>query len=79
VTRDDLIERLNDSDIAFAEVNTMDDLSKHPHLRRIEVETPNGAVAYPAPASIVVGEQRPYGAVPSVGNATGELPRGKKP
>ena len=36
--RDDLIARLNDSDIAFAEVNTMDDLSKHPHLRRIEVD-----------------------------------------
>ncbi len=78
MTRDDLIRRLDESDIAFAEVNTMDDLSKHPHLRRIEVETPNGVVAYPAPASIVVGEARPYGAVPPIGDATHELSQGKK-
>lgn len=77
MTRDDLVKRLDDADIAFAEVNTMDDLSKHPHLRRIEVGTPNGTVAYPAPASIVVGEQRPYGAVPPVGDATGEITQGK--
>lgn len=77
MTRDDLLKRLDDADIAFAEVNTMDDLSTHPHLRRIEVATPNGTVAYPAPASIVVGEQRHYGAVPAVGDSTGEIPRGK--
>ena len=52
--------------------------SKHPHLRRIEVGTPNGVVAYPAPASIVVGEARPYGAVPPIGDATHELSQGKK-
>jgi crotonobetainyl-CoA:carnitine CoA-transferase CaiB-like acyl-CoA transferase len=79
LTRDDLVKRLDDADIAFAEVNTMDDLSKHPHLRRIEVATPNGAVAYPAPASIVIGEDRPYGAVPSVGDSTGDITQGKKP
>lgn len=79
LTRDELVKRLNDSDIAFAEVNTMDDLSKHPHLRRIEVDTPNGVVAYPAPASIVVDEPRAYGAVPPVGDATDEVAQGKKP
>ena len=47
------------------------------HLRRIEVATPNGPVAYPAPASIVIGEERDYGAVPAVGDSTGEIPRGK--
>ena len=26
----------------------------HPHLRRIDVDTPNGPVAYPAPAAIVI-------------------------
>ena len=74
MTRDELLKRLAEADIAFAEVNTMDDLSVHPHLRRIEVATPNGAVAYPGPASIVVGEQRHYGAVPAVG----EIPQEKK-
>ena len=51
MTRDDLLKRLSDADIAFAEVNTMADLTNHPHLRRIEVDTPNGRVSYPAPAA----------------------------
>jgi len=67
MTRDELLQRLADADIAFAEVNTMADLARHPHLRRIEVNTPNGVVSYPAPAAIVVGEPRHYGAVPAIG------------
>jgi itaconate CoA-transferase len=67
MTRDQLLQRLADADIAFAEVNTMADLAQHPHLRRIEVKTPNGAVSYPAPAAIVVGQPRHYGAVPAIG------------
>jgi itaconate CoA-transferase len=67
MTRDELLKRLADADIAFAEVNSMDDLARHPHLRRIEVKTPNGAINYPAPAAIFVGEPRQYGAVPAIG------------
>lgn len=67
LTRDQLLHKLDAADIAFAEVNSMADLSVHPHLRRIEVETPNGVVTYPAPAAIVVGDDRPYGAVPGIG------------
>jgi formyl-CoA transferase len=67
MTRDDLLQRLSDADIAFAEVNTMADLATHPHLRRIDVDTPNGPVAYPAPAAIVVDQVRHYGAVPTIG------------
>ena len=70
LSRDDLLKRLADADIAFAEVNTMADLSVHPHLRRIEVATPNGVVSYPAPAAIFVGEPRHYGAVPAIGERT---------
>jgi itaconate CoA-transferase len=70
LTRNDLLKRLADADIAFAEVNTMADLSAHPHLRRIEVETPNGVVSYSAPAAIFVGEPRHYGAVPGIGEHT---------
>jgi itaconate CoA-transferase len=69
--RDDLLKRLADADIAFAEVNTMADLAVHPHLRRIEVDTPNGAVSYSAPAVIFVDEPRQYGAVPALGERTG--------
>jgi formyl-CoA transferase len=67
LTRDELLKRLSEADIAFAEVNTMADLARHPHLRRIEVDTPKGVVSYPAPAAIVVGQPRRYGAVPGIG------------
>ena len=42
MTRDELLKRLADADIAFAEVNTMADLAGHPHLRRIEVADAEG-------------------------------------
>ena len=51
----------------------MADLAVHPHLRRIEVDTPNGTVSYPAPAAIVVDQPRHYGAVPGIGERTGAL------
>src|ERR1700685_226506 len=71
MTRDELLKRLSEADIAFAEVNTMADLAGHPHLRRIEVDTPAGPVTYPAPAAIVVDQPRQYGAVPGIGSHPG--------
>jgi crotonobetainyl-CoA:carnitine CoA-transferase CaiB-like acyl-CoA transferase len=55
------------ADVAFASVNDMAALSSHSHLRRITVETPAGAVSYPAPAPIVTGYPRTYGPVPGLG------------
>jgi len=49
----------------------------HPHLRRIEVATPNGVVAHPAPAAIFVGQPRSYGAVPALGEHT-EQPKASR-
>jgi formyl-CoA transferase len=72
--RVDLLKRLADADIAFAEVNTMADLATHPHLRRIEVDTPKGKISYAAPAAIFVGQNRHYGAVPAIGEH-GEAPK----
>ena len=54
------------ADIAFASVNDMEALSRHPHLRRIAVETANGPVSLPAPAPIFAGEDRRYGPVPAL-------------
>ncbi len=65
--RDVLIERLAAADIACAEVNTMGGLSRHPHLRRVVVDTEVGPVSLPAPAPIVDGTERRYGAVPALG------------
>jgi formyl-CoA transferase len=81
LTRDELLKRLADADIAFAEVNTTADLAVHPHLRRIEVATPNGPVSYAAPAAIFVDAPRHYGAVPAIGerpNSPKTPPAGKK-
>jgi itaconate CoA-transferase len=67
LSRADLIARLDKADIAYGEVNSSADLSKHPHLRRIEVDTEGGRIAMPAPAAIVVGETRNYRPVPKLG------------
>ena len=76
LNRDELVQRLDDADIAFGEVNTMADLTVHPHLRRIEVDTPKGVVTYSAPAAIFVGEPRHYRPVPDIGEHA-ELPKAR--
>jgi formyl-CoA transferase len=70
---DVLIGRLNAADIAFATINDMAALSKHPHLRRIQVATETGLVAFPAPAVIARGWERHYGRVPSLGEHTDKV------
>ncbi len=67
LSRADLIARLDKADIAYGEVNTSADLARHPHLRRIEIDTEGGRVSMPAPATIVMGEPRSYRAVPRLG------------
>ena len=63
----DALARLEAADTAFASVNDMTALSAHPHLRRVEVDTPAGRASIPAPAPIVAGQPRSYGAVPALG------------
>ncbi|WP_428391001.1 CaiB/BaiF CoA transferase family protein [Lichenicoccus sp.] len=63
----DLARLLERFEIAFAQVNDMNGLSRHPHLRRITVETPGGPVSYPSPAAIVNKVSRAYGPVPALG------------
>ena len=65
-TEAEAVAALLEADIAFAAVNDMAGLARHPHLRRIAVETPNGPVSLPAPAPIFAGERRRYGPVPAL-------------
>ncbi len=51
----------------------MAELGKHPHLRRIRIETPHGPVRYPAPARLREGETRRYGPVPALGQHTEKI------
>ena len=64
---------LLEADVAFASVNDMAALARHPHLREIAVETPNGPVSIPAPAPIFSDEERHYGSVPDLGSKTDAL------
>jgi itaconate CoA-transferase len=57
-------------DIAFGRVNDVKALGEHPHMRRITVNTQAGAIQVPAPAKIIVGEDRAYGPVPALGQDT---------
>ncbi|MBI1209191.1 MAG: CoA transferase [Azospirillum sp.] len=49
LTRDQARRRLDAARIAYGALNGVDDLSVHPQLRRIEVDTPSGPVASIAP------------------------------
>jgi crotonobetainyl-CoA:carnitine CoA-transferase CaiB-like acyl-CoA transferase len=48
-------------------------MSKHPHLRRIQVATEAGLVAFPAPAVSARGRERHYGAVPALVEHTNKV------
>ena len=65
-----LMAMLEKADIAFARVNDSALLSKHPHLRRITVDTPSGPASTPAPAPLQAGEARTYGRIPALGEHT---------
>jgi formyl-CoA transferase len=62
-----LQEKLAAADIAFGRVTGPAALTEHPHLRRIDVGSPNGPLSYPAPAAQWAGAPRTYGPVPAVG------------
>ncbi|HVV60319.1 MAG TPA: CaiB/BaiF CoA-transferase family protein [Pseudolabrys sp.] len=68
-----LMQKLEAADIAFARVNDTALLRTHPHLRRVTYDSPSGPVSLPAPASRRAGEQRRYGAVPSLGEHTEKI------
>jgi itaconate CoA-transferase len=67
------VEILQTADIAFARLNDMAGLSRHPNLRRITVDTPGGPVSFPAPAPTVAGVERTYGSVPALGMSAGVM------
>lgn len=67
LTQAELVQRLEKAQVAFGLLNTVEDLSAHPQLRRAEVETPAGAVKLVAsPIQTSEGSQR-WRDVPEVG------------
>lgn len=64
--RDEMVARLIAADIAFAAVNEVADLSRHPHLRRVEVGSDTGPVKLPAPPARFAEGPRALGPVPAL-------------
>jgi crotonobetainyl-CoA:carnitine CoA-transferase CaiB-like acyl-CoA transferase len=65
-TRAALGRRLKAADIAFGNLNTVEDFSGHPQLRRLTTPTPEGDVDVPAPPGLSA-QEAPSGGVPRVG------------
>jgi formyl-CoA transferase len=68
-----LQDKLAAADIAFGRVNGPAELAEHPHLRRIDVGSPNGPLSYPAPAAQWAGAPRAYGPVPAIGEHSDKI------
>jgi len=66
-----LSRRLEEAEIAFARVNDVEAILRHPHLRRLSVGSPGGAIALPAPPARWMGENDPsFGPLPTLGEHT---------
>ena len=50
---------LEEAEIAFARVNDMEAILRHPHLRRLTIDSPSGPIALPAPAGPLDGRAGP--------------------
>ncbi len=63
----DLARRLGAAGIAYGAVNSVAEFSRHPQLRRVTIDTPNGPLAIPAPPAQGLADGRRMGAVPGIG------------
>ena len=71
LSKNAVIGRLRSAGIAFASLNGVKELSNHPQLRRVEIDTPTGPVALPAPPARWRGEEgRNLGPSPALGQHT---------
>jgi len=72
--RDKLIKTLDDAAIAFGAVNSVLDLSAHPHLRRMTADSAGGLIAMPAPPVRRRGEaDLQPGPIPAIGQHTAQI------
>ena len=66
-----LSRRLEAAEIAFARVNDIEDILRHPHLRRLSVGSPGGPIELPSPPARWMGEPAPsFGPLPALGEHT---------
>ena len=71
-----LSAQLDAAQIAFARVNDVVSMLKHPHFRRVTVGSPNGPIELPAPPARFMGEDGPsFGPLPGFGEHTAKVRR----
>ena len=63
---DELVARLRAAGIAYGAINGLAELSRHPQLRRVTVESPSGPLEVVAPPAQVVGQEGAFGPVPTL-------------
>jgi itaconate CoA-transferase len=71
-----LSRQLDAAQIAFARVNEVADILRHPHLRRVRQASPGGEIALPARSARFMGEDDPsFGPLPALGQHTESVRR----
>ena len=73
--REEVEVKLREAATAYGFVNTVADLAKHPALRRVSVDTPNGPALIIAPPTIMDGKAQPLGPVPALGEHNTKIRR----
>lgn len=71
----DTIARLKQAGIAFGRLNDISGLSRHPQLRRSQVDTPSGLANIPAAAAIRSNQKESIAQVPALGQYNNEIRR----
>ncbi|RWL06436.1 CaiB/BaiF CoA-transferase family protein [Mesorhizobium sp.] len=70
LSSDEAMEELEAAGLAYGRLNEVADISKHPHIRRVEVGTPEGTVETIAPPAIFNSERPSLRPVPALGAHT---------
>lgn len=68
--REEAARRLDAGRIAYGFINQIEDLARHPALRRASVETSGGTASLVAPGALHDGKSYPLGRVPDLGEHT---------
>ena len=71
--RKDIIKRLQDADIAYGQLSTIEDLNKHPQSNFISVQTSEGEISLLSPGAVINGEEVSFGKVPFLGEHTDKI------
>ena len=73
MSRKDIIKRLQDADIAYGQLSTIEDLNKHPQSNFISVQTSEGEISLLSPGAVINGEEVTFGKVPFLGEHTDKI------